>query len=70
MDARTKILQLKDNITQSLRPLIREKCILLDSPYYHNIGDVLIWKGEMSFCQNIMCVVCIMPRMKLAPSLK
>lgn len=49
MDARTKILQLKNNITQSLRPLIREKCILLDTPYYHNIGDVLIWKGEMSF---------------------
>lgn len=49
MDARTKILQLKNNITQSLRPLIGRECIILDAPYYHNIGDVLIWKGEMSF---------------------
>lgn len=49
MDARMKILQLKNNITQSLRPLIGRKCIILDTPYYHNIGDVLIWKGEMAF---------------------
>ena len=43
MDVQTKILQLRNNIAQSLKMVIGRKCILLDVPYYHNIGDVLIW---------------------------
>lgn len=53
-----------------LKMVIGRKCILLDVPYYHNIGDVLIWKGEMSFYQNITYNACIMPRMKLVLFLK
>ena len=53
MDVQTKILQLRNNIAQSLKMVIGRKCILLDVPYYHNIGDVLIWKGEMSFLSLI-----------------
>lgn len=72
MDARTKILQLKNTITESLKPLIWKKCILLDAPYYHNIGDVLIWKGEMAFLaeHHIQCLytasyeTCIFPQIK------
>lgn len=58
MDARLKILQLKSCIVGSLKPLIGRKCILLDAPYYHNIGDVLIWKGEKSFLSehHIQCL--------------
>ena len=70
MDVQTKILQLRNNIAQSLKMVIGRKCILLDVPYYHNIGDVLIWKGEMSFYQNITYNACIMPRMKLVLFLK
>ena len=58
MDARTKILQLKSYIISYLKPLVGRKCILLDAPYYHNIGDVLIWKGERSFLSehHIQCL--------------
>lgn len=58
MDSQAKILQLKNSITHSLRFLIGKKCILLDAPYYHNIGDVLIWKGEMAFLKEhyIQCL--------------
>ena len=58
MDVQTKILQLRNNIAQSLKMVIGRKCILLDVPYYHNIGDVLIWKGEMSFLSehHIQCL--------------
>ncbi len=58
MDSQAKILQLKNSITHSLRFLIGKKCILLDAPYYHNIGDVLIWKGGMTFLteQHIQCL--------------
>ena len=33
-------------------------CILLDAPYYHNIGDVLIWTGVQCFVKdnNIECI--------------
>lgn len=49
--------ELKSIIDRSLFPIINKKCILLDAPYYHNIGDVLIWKGEMTFLaeHNIQC---------------
>lgn len=58
MNSQAKILQLKNCITQSLQFLIEKKCILLDAPYYHNIGDVLIWKGEMAFLKehHIQCL--------------
>lgn len=49
MKSQEKILQLKTKIEKSLCGIIGRNCILLDVPYYHNIGDVLIWKGETAF---------------------
>ena len=46
MNNKEKINQLRKLIYSNLNPLINNKCLLLDAPYYHNIGDVLIWAGE------------------------
>ena len=43
MDNTQKFIQLRKVIYSSLIKLVSKKCILLDAPYYHNIGDVLIW---------------------------
>lgn len=58
MNSSEKIFQLRQKIKQLLCKLIGSKCILLDAPYYHNIGDVLIWKGEMSFLSehHVQCL--------------
>lgn len=47
-----KIAQLREKIHSSLSELVGKKCILLDAPYYHNIGDVLIWIGEQCFMKD------------------
>lgn len=49
----TKIKELREIISVSLSSLISKRCILVDAPYYHNIGDVLIWEGEMSFLRSM-----------------
>jgi len=43
---------LKDLIYRELNPLISKKCTLFDLPYYKNIGDVLIWMGEICFLDD------------------
>lgn len=53
MDAHEKIQQLRDEIKCQLKPLIGEKCILTDLPYHNNLGDVLIWQGELDFLESI-----------------
>ena len=45
MDSLQKVALLREEIYSSLTKLVGNKCILLDAPYYHNIGDVLIWTG-------------------------
>lgn len=52
MNTNEKITQLKKEIFSKIDSLIGKKCILLDAPYYHNIGDVLIWEGEKQFIQE------------------
>lgn len=52
MNNTEKILQLRKLIYSQLLPIIGKKCILLDAPYYHNIGDVLIWTGEECFFKD------------------
>lgn len=47
------IFALKEQIVSTLRPLISKKCIILDAPYYHNIGDVLIWAGEKALMEEL-----------------
>ena len=49
MNNKQKVTQLREVINSSLNKLVGEKCILLDAPYYHNIGDVLIWTGEQCY---------------------
>ncbi len=44
-----EINRFKSLITDSLIRLIDNDYILLDLPYYTNIGDVLIWKGTEDF---------------------
>ena len=47
MNFKQKKAQLKDLLSKELIPLIGDKCILLDAPYHYNIGDLLIWGGEV-----------------------
>jgi len=47
------INRLRNRISTELRPLITAGYTLLDAPYYHNIGDVLIWQGIHDFCHSL-----------------
>ena len=49
MDNTERINKLSALIENALPPIIGNKCIYLDVPYYANIGDVLIWEGTESF---------------------
>jgi len=42
-------------VRQSLTPLIPSDYILLDLPYYSNIGDNLIWQGTEDFLKGLSC---------------
>ena len=53
MNAQTKIAQLKSIIESTLTPLINRDYWLLEIPYYTNIGDTLIWQGELDFLKQI-----------------
>ena len=48
-----KIQKLKELIQQELTPLITNNYVLLDVPNHRNIGDNLIWKGELDFLREI-----------------
>ena len=59
MNSYEKIHQLKADIEKKLTPLINQtKCILVGAPYYHNIGDHLIWRGIRDFFDqhNLKCL--------------
>lgn len=43
---------LKKEIHLKLDGLIEEKCVLLNTPDHINIGDQLIWQGEMDFLRS------------------
>ena len=45
--------QLGDLIKKNLAPLIQGNYILLDLPYFSNIGDILIWKGTEDFLKEL-----------------
>ena len=53
MDAKQKVHQLSEIIHKTLTPLIDNDFYLLEVPYYNNIGDTLIWQGEMDFLKKI-----------------
>lgn len=39
---------LKLKIDKSLSNILLKKCLLLDAPFHENVGDILIYEGEMS----------------------
>lgn len=53
MDFQEKIQELRAEIKRQLEPIIGENCILTDLPYHDNLGDVLIWQGELDFLGSI-----------------
>jgi len=46
-------IELGEIIRKTLTPLIKGDYILLDLPYYSNIGDILIWKGTETFLNEL-----------------
>ena len=45
--------RLRRIISEKLSRLIPGDYILADAPYYHNIGDILIWQGIHDFCKTL-----------------
>lgn len=43
-----KLINLRNLISNTLNPIIGEKFYLVDCPFHSNIGDQLIWEGELS----------------------
>ena len=48
-----KVEALKSKIHETLSPLITSNYWLMDLPYHENIGDSLIWQGEMEFLKKL-----------------
>lgn len=48
-----KVSQLKHFIYQALTPLVDNDYLLLDLPYHSNLGDTLIWQGELDFLKTV-----------------
>ena len=53
MNAQQKTLELKSLIERALTPLIENDYLLLDLPYHSNLGDTLIWQGELDFLRQL-----------------
>lgn len=50
--ALTTVESLRQIIICQLSNIIGERCILVDAPYYDNIGDVLIWAGTRQYLED------------------
>ena len=53
MNNSDRILKFRELISEVLSPLIDSDYVLLDVPNHPNIGDNLIWEGELQFLKNI-----------------
>ena len=53
MNADNKILQLQRFIKEAFTPLVTSDYWLLEVPYYTNVGDTLIWQGELDFLREL-----------------
>lgn len=53
MDVGAKVLGLRKAVTDALTPLVDADYWLLEVPHYSNIGDALIWQGELDFLRNL-----------------
>lgn len=52
MNCPEKVGELNRRIEEVLLPLIDNDYVLWECPYYSNIGDVLIWEGELQFLKK------------------
>lgn len=52
MNNKERILDLQNIINKALVPLIDDDYVLLDIPNHCNIGDTLIWEGELQFLKS------------------
>lgn len=55
MTCAEKVIELRAKIEAALAPLVTRDYWLLEVPYYSNIGDTLIWQGEMDFLRRLAC---------------
>lgn len=53
MNCEQKILELRNTINQQIPPYINNDYVLWDLPYHANIGDTLIWQGELDFLKRL-----------------
>lgn len=53
MNIKEKTYQLQELIKEALTPLIDNDYLLLEVPYYTNVGDTLIWQGELDFLRKL-----------------
>jgi len=53
MTQQEKVKQLSSLIEKQLLPLIDRDYVLYGLPYYTNIGDTLIWEGELEFLKKV-----------------
>ena len=47
-----KIVQLRQIISDSIKPLLGERVIIADAPYHDNIGDILMWRSTVDFLRE------------------
>jgi len=53
MNCAETVKVLKDGVETSLTPLITADYWLMEIPHYDNVGDTLIWQGEMDFLKGL-----------------
>ena len=57
MNTQSKIQELQQIIKNQLDAYIGNEIILLDLPYHMNIGDLLIWEGELNYLKQLGCTI-------------
>ena len=53
MNSEEKIKQLSSIVRERIIPLIDHDYVLYGLPYYSNIGDTLIWEGELELLKEV-----------------
>ncbi len=53
MTAEEKVAELRSIIVRELTPLITHDYVLWGLPYHTNIGDTLIWEGDLAFLHSL-----------------
>lgn len=53
MEFNKRYMELREILINTLSPLVNNKYCIVDLPYHSNIGDTLIWQGEIEFLSQI-----------------